>query len=71
MSNLNDVDLEIDFTVGDEVKWFDSTGEGLKIVYSMFPNYGKIVKLTPKFADVFEAAYERVVRVRKSELNWS
>lgn len=58
------------FNIGDEVKWFDSTGKGAHIIFSMFPNYGKIVKLTPKFADVFDTYLEKIVRVRQSELNW-
>ena len=58
------------FEINDEVKWFDSLGKGIHKIYSIFPNYGRIVKLTPKFADVFDTRFERVVRVRKTELNW-
>lgn len=58
------------FEIGDKVKWFDSTGKGGHRIFSMIPNYGKIVKLTPKFADVFDTYLEKIVRVRQSELNW-
>lgn len=52
------------FEVNDKVKWFDYIG-------SMVPNCGQIIKLTPKFADVFDVRLERVVRVRQSLLKWS
>jgi len=65
------VEETIEFEIDDVVKWQDYIGHGASRVYSMFPNYGRIVKLTPQFADVFNEYTEKVERVRKSELNWS
>ena len=61
------------FEIDDEVMWFDFVG-------SFVPNYGKIISLTPKYADIlltpkhadilnFET--QIVVRVRQTLLNWS
>ena len=58
------------FEIGDRVKWLDYFGKGAYIIYSNVPNYGKIVKLTPKFADVLDSRTDKIVRVRQSELLW-
>ncbi len=60
----------MNFKINDEVKWFDTVGKGIHKVFSMVPNYGHIVKLTPKFADVYDTYLEQIVRVPKNELNW-
>lgn len=58
------------FEVTDKVKWFDYFGKGASIIFSNIPNYGEIIKLTPKFAYVLCSRTGEVVRVRQSELNW-
>ena len=62
--------VEIDWEIGDEVKWFDTIGKSVEKVFSNVANYGKIVKLTAKFADVYDTRLEKVVRVKKTNLNW-
>jgi len=54
------------FEINDKVKWFDSFGN----IPGFIPNYGWIVNLTPKFADVFDTRLEKVVRVKQSILTW-
>lgn len=54
---------KLQFKVGDQVEWFDGK-------YSSIKNYGTIIRLTPKHAEVRDTdAYEGLVKL--TELNWS